>query len=91
MIRYQSEYADLPHIGICPQHIPNERVPTASTSSSSTQPTAPAPANNSFGDVVMSQVDPVVSDHAGDPPGEISIAHDAIRSLDMSYNDQDSG
>ena len=38
----------------------------------------------------MIEVDPVVSDHADDPPAETSIAHDAIRSRDISYNDQDS-
>ena len=33
----------------------------------------------------------MISDHADDTPAETSIAHDAIRSLDNYYNNQDSG
>ena len=91
VIRYRSEYADLPRICVGPQPVPSKRVPAASTSSSSTQLTAPAPVEAHSGNVVMAHEDPVVSYDIDDLHAETPVAHDAIPSPDISYSDRDIG
>ena len=68
-----------------------ERPSATSTPSSSTLPTAPAPAATTCGDVVMNPLDPVISGHADYAPSETPIAHDVIGSPNVSYIDRDAG